>query len=413
MIPLQKRINNWLDLLNDSFIRTIPKKWMHNKAFDVEAIRSQTNIPGDIGAYKPQPGMTADQLVFVEPTITVSASLPEFVKEYIGPISQLITGAYPALAGMEEAGNPTAAGKTVQRNQALGRIAPTWHSMQTAEAVSMRQAVRWGAYCRDGSINEKIPGGEVVQLEVNNLRANILCFPEADETFPESHVEKEAKWMSIIDGTMKNPEMQEMLFNAANLEEYQKVLALTDLYIPQVASYNKQLGELELLAAQDPVPNPKIQEAMDKADTMIGMGVDEEHFDQAKQEAQQLPPEVSSVTVNPFDDHSTERFACWKFLTSPEGRKLKRTNPQGFQNIVLHMGEHDQALAAKQAAPQEKPPSESINYKDLSTSGKVQLAAKGGIQENPDELEQKNMEDKAQKAAELEVKKKQPTSMVQ
>lgn len=412
-IPVQKRINNWLDLANDFFIRGVPKKWMHNKAFDVEGIKQQTNVPGDIGAYKPQPNMTAAELIFVEPQIVIPEALFQFVQNYMGELSQLLTGGYPALAGMEESGNPTAKGKQVQRDQALGRLAQTWHSIQDAEAVSMRQLVRWGAKCRDGSINEQIPGGEVIRLEVNDLKGNILCYAEADTSFPETHADKEAKLDEVMELAQKNEEMQVVLYNPANLTVIQEIKGLTDLYIPQVAAYEKQLGEFELLLAGAPLDNPQIAQATETADGMIAKGVDPAQFEQAHIEAQQLPPKVSSVPVRPWNDHDSEAFACLKWLNSPEGRKAAKNNPEGHANVELHMAEHEAEKAKQQAAPQHKPPSASINLKDLPPAGQVQLAAQDGIQLNEADLVVKQQQDRADKAAALAAKQKPPTDKVQ
>ena len=383
MLPIQKRINNWLDLMNDYFIRTVPKKWMHNKAFDVDAIRMQTNVPGDIGAYKPQPGMTADQLIFVEPTPNHNPSLPDFVKEYIGPISQLITGAYPALSGGDTGSNDTKGGIITQRNQALGRLGQTWQSIQHAEATSMRQLVRWGAKCRDKSINEKIPGGEAIQLEVNNLKANILCFAEADESFPESHIDKQNRLTQMMTELPKNPMLAEAFFNAANLEFLQNALGLEELYLPQVAARNKQLGEIEILLKGDPVPNPQVEEAKTAAAKVLSMGVDPAHLDPAQAEAEKLPPMVSSVRIDKHDDNETEAATCWQWMMSPDGRKAKRTKRAGYENVSLHLDEHIAAAQAKQKPQGKKPPSESINIKDLPPKGAVQLAGQAGIELSP------------------------------
>lgn len=385
LIPIQKRINNWLDLMNDYFIRTVPKKWMDSKAFSVDAIKQQTNVPGDIGSFKRQ-GVPVDQLIFVEPQPPHNPSLPDFVKEYIGPISQLIGGAYPALSGGDTGSNDTKGGIITQRNQALGRLGQTWHSIQNAEAKAMLQAVRWGAKCRDKSINERIPGGEAIQLEINNLRANILCYPEADDSFPESHIDKQNRLTQFIQESAKNPMMQEVFFNAANLEFLQSVLALTDLQIPQVISRNKQLAEIELLLKAAPVPNPMIEQAKEKAAQLMGMGVDAAHFDQAQVEAEQLPPEVSSIPIDPDnDDDETEAATCWLWINLPEGRKAKRTHPDGFRNISLHRKEHLANAAKKAGVGQpKKPPSVSINYKDVADpAAQAQILAEAAIKSTP------------------------------
>ena len=407
-MPIQKRVNNLLDLSNDFFIRGVAKKWMHNKAFDVDAIRAQTNIPGDVGSFKPQPGMTGEDLVFMEPAIVIPPELLNFCKSYIGELSQLMTGGYPALSGMEEGGNPTAKGKQVQRDQALGRLAPTWHSLQQAEADSMRQLVRWGAKCRDGSINEKIPGGETVTLEVNDLKGNILCFPEADTSFPETHSDKETKLDNLMESGAKNPAILEVLYNPSNLQFLQEMKGLTDLYIPQVAAFNKQLGELEVLLKGEPVANPMIQQATEAAEAAIAKGVDPQHFAGAQQEAQQLPQEISTVPIEEWEDHASEIFACLKYLMSPEGRKMKKNGKAHFDNVVLHMQEHQKALADKQGAAAKKPPSESINFKDLPPGGQVQMAKQAEIDLSPDELQAKQAQDQANKDKALAAKQKQP-----
>lgn len=386
LLPIQKRINNWLDLMNDYFIRTVPKKWLDSKAFAVDAIKAQTNVPGDIGSFKRQPGVPFNELMGVEPSPTHNPSLPDFVKEYIGPISQLIGGAYPALSGGDTGSNDTKGGIITQRNQALGRLGQTWHSIQNAEATAMRQGVRWGAKCRDKSINERIPGGEAIQLEINNLKANILCYPEADDSFPESHIDKQNRLTQFIQESAKNPMMQEVFFNAANLEFLQSVLALTDLQIPQVISRNKQLAEIEILLKGAPVPNPMIQQAQEKAQQLMGMGVDAAHFDQAQVEAEQMPQEVSSVPIDPDnDDNETEAATCWLWINLPEGRKAKRTHPDGFRNISLHRQEHLADAAKKAGVGQpKKPPSVSINYKDVADpAAQAQILAEAAIKSTP------------------------------
>jgi hypothetical protein len=387
-LPVQKRINNWLDLMNDFFVRAVPKKWMHNKAFDVEAAKANSNIPGDIGPYKPVPGMTADQLVFVEPQVQAPASLADFVKEYIGPLSELVTGAYPALSGGDTGSNDTAHGIAIQRDQALGRLGPTWHSIKNAEATAMRQAVRWGAKCRDGSINERIPGGETIRLEVNNMRANILCFAETDENFPETYSQKQQRLMGVFNDSAKNPALQEVLYNAANLEFLQSMIALSDLYIPQVAARNKQLGELEMLLKSGPIPNPAIGEAQQSVAAMKAQGVDPQHLMQAEAEIEKMAkatPEVSSIPIDPdVDDSETEAATLWQYLNSPEGRKDKRVNQKGFMNARLHFMEHVAQVkqkAAQATGGQGKPPSVSVNYKDVADQGEAdQILSKAGIQ---------------------------------
>jgi len=390
MMPLQKRLNNWLDLMNDGFVRAIPKKWMHNKAFNVEALRQQTNVPGDIGAFMPQAGLTPDQLIFVEPAVQMPASLPEFINSYKGDFAELVTGGYPALAGGDTGANDTKGGIAIQRDQALGRIGPTWHTIQNMEATAMRQAVRWGAKCRDKSINERIPGADAIRLEINDLKANILCFPEANENFPETYTQKQNRLMGLLDGSAKNPALQEVFFNPANLVFLKRMVALDDLYIPQAASYEKQLGEIEILLKTSPPPNPEVVELEQKIQAIKdNPGVDPAMLQQAEAELAALPKQlVSSIPISDYEDHATEAFCCWQYMNSPDGRKEKKLHPDEFHNVELHFEEHEKAAADKAAKnappPPQKPVSVSLNYKDVADAAEADaILSKAGIPVTP------------------------------
>jgi hypothetical protein len=390
-LPIQKRLNNWLDLMNDIFVRTIPKKWMDSKVFAIDAIRQQTNVPGDIGSFKRQPGVPVTELVFVEPAVNPPANLADFIKEYSGPLAELLSGAYPALAGGDVGTADSGVAIATQRDSALGRLSPTWHSMKKCEAESMRQMVRWGAKCRDKSVNEKVPGGEVVALEVNDLKGNISVYIETDENFPETYTQKSNKLMGAFDNLGKNPQLAEVFFNAANLEFLQNMLGLSDLYIPQVASRNKQLAEIEVLLKSTPVPNPELEGVAEKIQMMEMQGVDPMELEEVKQQIQAMPQEVSSIQINSFDDDNTEMQTCWQYMSGPEGRAAQHGNPDGFKNVELHFNAHQQAAQQKAAAAAQnaqpgKPPSVSVGYKDVvqvDTGAAQQILQKAGISPSP------------------------------
>jgi hypothetical protein len=386
-LPIQKRLNNWLDLMNDIFVRTIPKKWMDSKAFAVEALRGQTNVPGDIGGFKRQPGVPVSELIFVEPAVNPPANLADFIKEYSGPLAELLSGAYPALAGGDVGTADSGVAIATQRDSALGRLAPTWHEIKNAEAKSMKQLVRWAAKCRDKSINERVPGGETIALEINDLKSNITVFAESDENFPETYTQQKNGLMQVFDNLGKNPQLAEVFFNAANLEFLQNMLGLTPLYIPQVASRNKQLGEIEMLLKSVPVPNPQVQEIQQKIAMMQQMGVDPAQLQQAIQQMQALPQEVSSIPIDaPHEDNATEAATCWQYMNGENGRRDKVSNKDGYRNVTLHYDEHEAAAqrAATQAAQSQpgKPPSVSIGYKDVAMLDKGasdQILQKAGV----------------------------------
>src|SRR5260370_41575227 len=121
----QRCVTNWLYVMNDIFVRAIGKKWMDSKAFAVEAICQQTNVPGDIGSFKRQPGIAVNELIFVEPAVNPPANLADFIKEYSGPLAQFLSAAYPALAEGDVGTAATVVATGTQPDSRRGRHAPT------------------------------------------------------------------------------------------------------------------------------------------------------------------------------------------------------------------------------------------------------------------------------------------------
>jgi len=395
-LPVQKRLNNWLDLMNDFFVRAVPRKWMDSKAFNVEAIRQQTNVPGDVGPFKRQPGVPVAELIFVEPQVVPPVTLSDFIQQYSGPLAELLSGAYPALAGGDVGTADSGVAIANQRDSALGRLAPTWHSIKKAEAISMKQLVRWGAKCRDKSVREMIPGGEVIEIEINDLKGNVLCFAESDENFPETYTQKKNSVVQLVQDAAKNPELAAIFDHSANLEFMQNMWGLRDLYVPKIASRNKQLGEIMLLLKGRPVPNPQLVAAQGQlvlVQKVLAQNPDADPaiLQQAQAQIQQLQqsqPEVSSIPIDPkTESNSVEAETCWQYLNSEKGRRDKRTNRPGYENVRLHFLEHAQAASEEQGSQlPSKPPSVSVAYKDVAMTdagAAKQILDKAGIQPAP------------------------------
>lgn len=389
MIPNQKRVNNWVDLLNDFFIRTIPKRYLNSEVFNIEAIRQQAQVPGDVLPFSNPGAMTRDQLMIQEDMPTHQPELPNFIKEFIGELAQLQTGGYPALSGGDTKGNDTLGGIAMQRDQALGRLGAVWHDIQGATATYHKQAVQCAAKCRQGNnIKESVPGSDAVTIELSDLKGNVLCFPEADSSFPESWGERQQRFTAIVAEAKENPIIGQLLQLPKNLKLAKDSIGLSEFDIPQSDAEDKQLGEFEILLKTQPLPNPLIAKAQETLQAMTQNGAMPEQIQQLQQAMGQVPPLVSSVQVDQeCDDHDTEAQTCLTFINGPKGRKLKAGTPEekaGFQNIRLHYLEHKKLADAKkqqmlQAAQRQKV-SESLNFKDAPPELQVQIAADAGHQ---------------------------------
>ena len=84
----------------------------------MDAIKNQPNVPGDIGPFIPQPGLTTEaQYIMVEPSPQPQPALPDFIKWFITTLSEEISGALPSLFG-NATGENTVGNAVIQRDQA-------------------------------------------------------------------------------------------------------------------------------------------------------------------------------------------------------------------------------------------------------------------------------------------------------
>jgi len=407
LIAIQKRINDWVDLLDDFFKRTIPKKWMNSEAFDVEAIKTQTNVPGSTGPFLPQPGLTtADQYIMVEPTPQPQAALPDFIKWFITALSEEISGALPSLFGAAT-NTETVGGIAIQRDQALQRVGCPWNNIQDMFAEAARQAVKCARDCRDQkNITQNIPGVGNVSVNTANLAGNVTCYPESDTAFPESWAQREQKLMALVDASSANPAVQQWLFSPANLPALADGIRMKAFKVPGTTSVTKQKSEFEILMRGEPSPNPevlKMTAVLEQARAGVlaaqsaGQVIPPDAADKItmlEQHVQQLPPLVSTIPVAQDESelHAIEADVCFQWMNSSEGQKFKNGTPAqraAYENIHLHWTEHA-AMAKKIAAanaPPDKPPSESMSaaIDKMPVNVAIQMLAKLGIKATPDD----------------------------
>ena len=411
MISIQKRINDWVDLLDDYFKRTVPKKWMNAEAFDLMAIKNQTNVPGSTGGFQPQPGLTTmDQYIMVEPTPQPQSSMFDAIKYFIGQLSEEITGALPSLFGAAT-GENTVGNAVIQMDQALQRVGCPWNNIQDLFAECARQAVGCAADCREGQkISQTVPGRGAITVNTSNLSGNVLCFPESNPAFPESWNQREAKLIKMVDSSAANPSIRAWLFSPANLPILQDGIRMKAFKVPGATSITKQKAEFEILLRSGPTQNPQVlkiqgilaQAAEDIKNKMAMMQpIDPQEMamvQQMQQMEKSLPPLVSTVPVAQDESelHSVEAGQCLDWMNSTEGQKFKYGTAEqmaAYQNGHLHWTEHMEMakkIAAANAPPTDKPPSESISadISKMPTPVAIQLLAKMKVNATPADFEQ-------------------------
>lgn len=400
LITIQKRLNNWMDLLNDYFLRTIPQRYIENRAFDLEAIKDQNSAPGEYIPFdrsQVPPNMSAKDLIFVEDTPQPQPSMPQYIELFFNQFAQTLSGAVPTLFGAY-ANTDTVGAVSIQRDQALGRLGTPWHSLREATARYFLQATRLAAQCRQTDVIGTLGTGQRIRIEIADLRGNILCFPEESPNFPESWVQKQQRMQMLVQDA-SNPFVRSLLATPNNLRLARNAIGLTEFEIPAAESYDKQLGEFELLLAGEPLPNPALEEARQKADALAAEAVRTQlpELVQAAEAATHalaaIPPLISSVPVDQdVDDNAAEAQACLDFLRSSEGRRLKYGSPESraaYDNVRLHMLEHQKGAEAQLRAKEAvtiKPPSLSIPFKDMPPAAGAELLDRMGLRTAPGDV---------------------------
>lgn len=427
-IPIQEKINDLVDLMQEQCMHQIPATWV-DPEIDLAGLSDTKSRPKDyFKAPKPsQPGRAIADLFYTEPQIALAEGFMQYLQWLFGDCLQMLTGGYPALFGGNTGSNDTASGIASQRDQALGRIGLTWRNMKAGYAQIIRQAVQAAAQYRKEKISGEVTGsdGRIQKLAIDpqDLKGNIRCFPDTDENFPESWVAQRAVWQQVIEMAAKNPVMAALLNTPRNLRLAKDKVGVPELTIPGGDSSEKQLSEIMLLMQAAPIPNPQLQQMQEQAQqiavqqSVTGQPPDPNQAMQLQQQIQALPPLVSSIPIDvDLDDHASEMAEIKTWANSAEGIKARAENADGFQNVTLHFKEHQAAMAQAQAPPATKPPAESIKLSDLPPDGQVQMAAQAGIKLDPQALmaqDQQDRQDDMQVKMAQAANRKPPTSKLQ
>jgi hypothetical protein len=378
----QKRLNNWLDLLNDFFVRTVPTVWMDSDVFNVSALAKTNNVPGQRRPFVSIPGRQVAEMIYAEPLPQHQPELPNFIMLFFKDFPEMLSGALPSLFGAES-NTDTVGGISIQRDQALGRLGGPWARIQACAATYLRQAVQLAARCRlkrgDSKISWLTDESRKMTIEVSDLKGNVLCFPDADSNFPETWIQRASRYQALFTEAQASPLAMQILGLPENQRIAKDAIGLKDLLIPAAASVDKQRGEFDILLKRRPapMPNPDIQEGLDRVRSQETQAIQEgpEAYAQFMQTAQAaiqqiegFPPLISSCPVakDASEDHATEAETCLSWMNSPKGRKLKLGTPReqkAYQNVHLHWQEHTQmALQLNPpGAANQRPPSISVS----------------------------------------------------
>ncbi len=331
LTSIQEITNEIISLTLQTIEHGIPQTFADPNILDFNAYRNTEATPGAIYPTKPNAGKSISDGFYEVKTATLSQEvLPFFEKTQ--ELGQLASGALPSLfGGSQPNSSKTATQYTLSRTQALQRLQTPWKMFtfwwkdifgkvipQFIEC--MEEDVRFTKKSYDGTYLNSF----IKMSEVEGTLGDIEL--ESSEQLPASWAAMKDTIMQMMQGA--NPEVMQALMSPENIPMVKQTIGLHNFTIPGEDDRQKQYEEIKLLINSAPIP-----------------GMDG-----------QMQP---SVQVDPnVDNNAIEADICRRWAVSDVGRQCKIDNPPGYQNVLLHMKQHNDiqmamsAMAAGAPAPQ-------------------------------------------------------------
>jgi hypothetical protein len=378
----QLRLNNWVDLIDEFFRKTIPRVGLRSDVWNVDAMRSSSVRVGALEPFMLPPGEDVNQTVAQFPMPTHQPALPDFIRYFAGELAELLTGAMPTLSASSNDDPETLGQSRLQNGNAMGRLGESWRAMCGGAAKLTELGICWAKRVQpeNAAVDSILPGEGRLSVKIADLQGgDIVCYPEGDANFPETWAEREARWTEIFAAAGTGNQFAIELMNDPRNAALFKQFMPEGTVIPGADAVEKQQGEFEVLLKGGPMPNPKkalLEAVLQKgASTIRQLQMQQEQqpdqplpeleqaqqmMQQAQQMLQGMPDDVSSVPVrgDGSENDAVEALVCLGMINSPEGRRLsvskKPEDVDAWKNLMLHWQEHD--ASAKQLAQKNQKP---------------------------------------------------------
>jgi len=383
LVQVQERYNTLSNMQAETYEYGIPPIYADPQVLDFDALANQIAEPAAHFPARARPGQPLAAGFFQPAPAQVPPDMIRHQQDLIGPVSQFLTGLFPAVFGGNMEDVKTASGYAMARDQAMGRLGLVWRRLKQFYGEVMLLAVDCFRKNRPEDVDVPLLGPEGMldarMIRVADLKGNICVHPEADETFPRLKSQQRGVLQQLFG--LKDPVIQEALSDPANLGYIKSVLGLTELVIPGEDSRNKQLREIQVLLGSAPI-------VVGLGDQQSATG-DEEKGDEWRvasgeegNEKQVPRPGEAPGAQNPrfarddnalkgativlpsvpvdvlLDDHAVEFEECKRWANSEAGQSAKLTNPAGFANVRAHAEAHLKAMQARLTANQNLGPSQ-------------------------------------------------------
>lgn len=397
-MSLQDSANTGQNLIEEILDHGIPMTY-HDMRLDLDGQNKLRSMPGTDRKAIGIPGQPLRDGIYETTPVNPPQQLMNYVENIKGPQAQFASGLPPAIFGTEMQDQKTASGYAQARSMALGQMAIVWKPYTAWYSRELTRAVKMSANDTQDIATTLPPmrkGGKPEAVKISPAELQGLSFTnESDENFPETWTEKSNKVMSLlqIGGPIADWVLEQ---EPDNLYLLKQMIGLEDLVIPGEDMRNIVLDDIAKM--EHMVPEPDISQMPQQAFPGVG---------QAPLQIPEVSPIPLDMEILEDEDYDVGWKTANRWMKSAVGQDAKDSNQQWFKNVKLYALQYKQKVdeinaqkAQAQQPPPEAPkgPGETIGYKDLPPSGKIQLAAQAGIQLTPEDVQAQAMQDAAAKA---------------
>jgi hypothetical protein len=344
LVQVQERYNTLSNMQAETYEYGIPPIYADPQVLDFDALANQVAEPAAHFPARARPGQPLAAGFFQPAAAQVPPDMIRHQQDLIGPVSQFLTGLFPAVFGGNMEDVKTASGYAMARDQAMGRLGLVWRRLKQFYGEVLLLGVDCFRKNRPEDVDVPLLGPDGMldarMIRIGDLKGNICVHPEADETFPRLKSQQRGVLQQLFG--LKDPLIQEALSEPANLGYIKNVLGLTELVIPGEDSRNKQLREIQVLLGSAPivVAGENRKSKLENRNSEEG----------SESDLQPAPIVLPSVAVDVLlDNHAVEFEECKRWANSEAGQSAKMTNPVGFANVRAHAEAHLRVMQASQS----------------------------------------------------------------
>ncbi len=367
LTSIQDITNDLVSLVLQTIEHGIPQTFADPSVLNFNAYKQSEVAPGSIFPAKPATGKGMGDAFYEVKTATLSQEVLPF-SESIQQFGQLVSGALPSLFGGQQEGSKTASEYSMSKSSALQRLQTPWKMLTIWWKEIFGKVIP--SYIKDVVEDEhyvqKDQNGDFINVFIRKAQlqgkiGNVEL--EASENLPMTWMQKKDVIMQLMQAT--NPEILAALASPENLPLLSEAIGLEDFSIPGEADRTKQYEEIKMLINSQPIEMPPDPMMMQQSMTMGA--------------PPPQPQSMPSVEVDPIvDNHQVESEICRTWAISLAGRQCKIENPQGYQNVLLHMKAHLDIVAQQamqQMMMQAQPSANGAGAKPAGNSNNQQAAA--------------------------------------